>query len=781
MQYNELKNELSTNFIEYAVAVNSDRAIPDAKSGLKPVAKRILYGAYDGGRVSSKPHVKCARIVGDVMGKLHPHGDSSIYGALVRLAQPWVMRYPLIDFHGNMGNVDGDGPAAARYTEARLSKISEMGLLTGLKKDCVDFIPNYDETSEEPITLPAIFPNLLCNPNTGIGVAMACNWLPHNLGEVAQAIYDYMDHKEVTLPGPDFPTGGIIINKNDIPAIMKTGRGSVKVRGRYKIEKQNIIFYEIPYGIKTEDLLTEIGKLCDNKEIEGISDIRNESNKKGLRIVIECEKSMSPETVVHKLFAKTNLQTSISYNQVALIDKTPTELNLLDCIKIYVKHNTGCLVREFQFDLKKAEARLEIVEGLLKALEDIDNIIYLIKNSESAAAAKIELIKKYSFTENQAKAILDMKLAKLANLEKVELQTEFNELKDTIHYLKDVINDPLLQNIKLKDRLKAIVDKFGDKRRTELTQIDIKPEEKEIAEVIPEDCVVILSQTGDIKRIPTKSFRVQRKNGKGVKSEDEAILSTISTNTIDTLMAFTNKGKMYRLLIDAIPVGTNISKGVRIGTLINMEPSEKVIAVTSLYRSTDAKYVLFITKNGLIKKTSLDEYTKVKRSTGINAISIKDGDSIANVTFVKDEDIILITKKGMSIRFTTKDITPIGRVTSGVKAIKLNDGDYVLGGIPAHKSTDSIAIISERGFGKKTPLSEFTIQGRGGKGVLIYKSTPGNGEVAGFAMIDDTDNLLLVGHPNSICISATDIPLLGRSSMGNIMVKDSSVISVVKL
>ena len=596
MQSNELVNELSTNFIEYAVAVNTDRALPDARSGLKPVATRILYGAYDGGRISSKPHVKCARIVGDVMGKFHPHGDSSIYGALVRLAQPWALRYPLIDFHGNMGNIDGDGPAASRYTEARLSKLSELGLLQGLKKNCVDFIPNYDETDEEPVTLPAIFPNLLCNPNTGIGVAMACNWLPHNLTEVANAIYAYMDGEEVTLPGPDFPTGGIIINKNDIPTIMKTGHGSVKVRGKYNIEKQNVIFYEIPYGTKTEDLLNEIGKASDEKVIEGIADIRNESNKKGLRIVIECEKGVAPEVVVKKLFAKTNLQTAISYNQVALIDKTPTELNLVDCIKIYVEHNIECIVREAKFDLKKAQDRLEIVEGLLKALEDIDNIIALIKKSASAAAAKVELMNKYNFTEPQAKAILDMKLAKLANLEKIELEDEKLGLKKTISWLRALISQPFTQQQELRNRLKAIVDKFGDARRTELIQIDTSPEDKEIAEVTPEDCVVIVTKSGDVKRVASKNLRVQNRNGKGVKSEEDAVLDSISTNTIDTLMVFTDKGKMYRLLVDEIPVGTNASKGVRLGTLINMEPDEKVAAVTSLYRESNAEYVVFFTK-----------------------------------------------------------------------------------------------------------------------------------------------------------------------------------------
>ena len=780
MQFNDLIKELGTNFIEYAVAVNTDRALPDARSGLKPVATRILYGAYDGGRVSSKPHVKCARIVGDVMGNLHPHGDSSIYGALVRLAQPWVLRYPLIDFHGNMGNIDGDGPAAARYTEARLSKLAEAGMLTGLKKNCVDFIPNYDESSTEPVTLPAIFPNLLCNPNTGIGVAMACNWLPHNLREVADAIYAYMDGEtEITLPGPDFPTGGVIINKKDIPAILRTGHGSVKVRGQYKIEKQNIIFYEIPYGTKTEDLMTEIGKASDEKAIEGISEIRNESNKKGLRIVIECEKGVSPESVVRKLFAKTNLQTSVSYNQVALIDKTPTELGLIDCIKIYVEHNIKCIVREAEFDLKKALARLEIVKGLLKALEDIDNIVQLIKTSESASAAKVRLIEKYSFTENQAKAILDMKLAKLANLEKVELQNEKLELEKTIEELDALINNNSLQYAELKSRLQTIVKKFGDDRRTELTQIDIKPEEKEIAEVVPEDCVVILSQTGDIKRIPAKSFRTQKRGGKGVKSEDDLILKALHTNTIDTLMAFTNKGKMYRLLVDNIPVGTNVSKGVRIGTLINMEADEKVIAATSLNRGSDAEYVLFFTKNGLIKKTSLSEYMKVKRSTGIAAINLKEGDSIANVVFAKDEEVIVVTKEGMSIHFPTKDISPIGRVTAGVKAVKLAEGDYVIGGYPIKDSTH-VAVFSEKGLGKKVKISEMTIQARGGKGILIYKPNSGTGKVAGATLVKEGDNLLLVGRPNSIYISESDVPELSRTSMGNIMIKDSNILSVVK-
>ena len=609
---------------------------------------------------------------------------------------------------------------------------------------------------------------------------MACNWLPHNLTEVAQAIYDYVEGKEPTIPGPDFPTGGLIINKKDIPGILATGHGSVKVRGKYKIEKQSIIFYEIPYGTSIENLITEIGEACENKDIEGVSDIRDESNKKGIRIVIECQKGVNPELVVKKLFIKTNLQTSISYNQVALIDKTPVELSFKDCIKIYIDHNLDCLVREFSFDLNKAQARLEIVNGLLRALEDIDNIIAMIKKSKSAAAAKENLVLKYNFSEVQANAIVEMKLGKLAGLEKIELQNEKAELDKNIEELIQLISSKEKQTKVLLERLSALVKKYGDKRRTELTQIDIKPEEKEIAEVIPEDVVVILTQTGDIKRIPAKSFKVQRKKGKGVKSIDNAILSTISTNTIDNLMLFTQKGKMFKMIVDNVPVGTNSSKGVSIASLINMENDDKVIAMTSLHHQSNAKYVAFFTKKGLFKKTLLSEYMKVKRTTGIAAINLKEGDSIANVTFLNEEEVVVITKKGMSIHFETSIVAPIGRVTAGVKTIKMEEEDEILIGLPIHKDTDMIAVFSKNGFGKKTKLSEFPLQGRAGKGVLIYKPTETTGELIGAAMVDDNDNLLLTGIPNSICIPATDVPLLTRASIGNIMIKNK-LTSVVKI
>ena len=781
MQTNDIKNELGTNFIEYAVACNTDRALPDAKSGLKPVAKRILWSAYEQGRLSSKPHVKSARIVGDCMAAYHPHGDSSIYGALVRLSQDWVLRYPLIDFHGSNGNIAGDGPAAARYTEARLSKIAEDGLLAGLKKKNVDFIDNYDETLDEPVTLPAIFPNLLCNPNSGIGVAIACNWLPHNLNEVATAIYDYMDGKEPMIPGPDFPTGGIIINSKDIPMIIKTGHGSVKVRGRYKIEKSNIVFYEIPYGTTIEGLLSEIGKVCDEKEIEGISEIRDESNKKGIRIVIECEKNVLPEAIVNKLYNKTNLQTSVSYNQVALIDKTPTQLGLKDCCKIYVDHNIDCLIKEMNFDLDKAKARLHIVEGLLIALEDIDNVIALIKKSADSGAAKVSLMEKYKLDETQAKSILAMRLSSLAHMEKVELENEKKELVDKIADIEDVISNKARQLSMIKDRLSAIVKKYGDARRTELTHIELKPEEKEIAEVIPEDVVVVATTTGTIKKVPKASFKVQRRGGKGIKAKGDPVLDIIKTNTVDTLMFFTDKGKMYRTIVDNVPTGTNATKGTLISDIVKIADDEKVIAVTSLHRTSMPKYAIFITKNGLFKKTYLEEYMKTKRNAGIAAMTVREGDSVVDIIFMDEEDMVIITKDGMSIRFTTSDINSVGRIAQGVKAIKLNDGDEVIAALPVHKETDSVAVFSENGVGKKTSLKEYPVQGRGGKGTITYKPNASSGHLVSAKMISDEDNLLIIGNYSSICISAKEIPEIGKTGVGNILLKNNRITSVEKI
>lgn len=779
---NELVRELSQNFIEYAVAVNSDRSIPDAKSGLKPVARRILYGAYVNGRTSNKPCVKNARIVGDVMGQLHPHGDSSIYGALVRLSQNWVMRYPLIDFHGNQGNIAGDGPAAMRYTEGRLAKLSEDGMLANIKKDNVPFMPNYDDTMEEPVTLPAIFPNLLCNPNTGIGVAMACNWASHNLGEVAQAIYDYIAGKEPMLPGPDFPTGGEIINKDDIPAIMRTGRGSVKIRGRYKVEDNKIIFYEIPYGTITETILQEIAKLCELKEINGIEEIQDQSNKKGLRIVIECEKGASILTVVNKLFEKTSLQTSFSYNQVGLVDKIPTELNLRDCCKIYVDHNIECLKRETTWDLNKATERNHIIEGLLVALEDIDNVIALIKSSDSSEDARVKLIKKYNLSEVQAKAILAMRLSSLAHLEKIELENEHKELVDKIKYWKELLGSVELQRQVIQKRLAELVDKYGDARRTVLTQINPpSKEEKEIINVEPEKCVVIMTESGLIKRVPSSSFRVQKRNGAGIKSQDGITSAIIRTNTIDSLMVFTDKGRMYRILVDNIPSGTNASKGVPIKSLIEMESFENPTLIYSIYYDTDAQYIMFVTKNGTVKKTALEEYTKTKKKSGVAAINLREGDEIASVSLIKDEQVILLTEKGMGIKFKTSEVSASGRATMGVKGIALGEGDKVVTALPIRSNEDQLAIFSENGLGKRIKIDEFVTQSRGGKGIICYKPTSSTGNVVAGTLVADSDNLLVSGSTKSICIGANDISIVGRASIGVQIIKEGHITSVSKI
>lgn len=691
------------------------------------------------------------------------------------------MRYPLIDFHGANGNRDGDGPAHMRYTEARLSKLSEEGMLVGLKKNNVDFILNYSESEDEPVTLPSYFPNLLCNPNSGIGVAVACNWAPHNLNEVAQAINDYMDGKEPMLPGPDFPTGGVIINKNDIPTIMRTGKGSVKIRGKYIIEDNKIVFTEIPYGIATEPLIEAIGKLCDDGEILGITDIRNESNrKKGFRLVLECNKDANLNKIISLLFQKSDLQSSFSYNQVALIDKTPTELNLKDCCKIYVDHNCECIKRETEFDIKKTSDRLNIVEGLLKALANIDDIITLIKASESSAKARVKLMEVYSFNEDQAKAITDMRLGKLAGLERIEIENEKAELENTLKELNAILSDLPTE---LRKRLAEIVRKYGDARRTELAQIEEPKgkEEKEVAAIPPEKCVVVITEGGSIKRIPSTAFRTQRKGGKGVKTQEDITSCVIRTNTIDSLMIFTDRGKMYRLIVDNIPEGTNTSKGTPVKALIEMEDGENVQTIYSIYRDTDAKYVLFITKKGLVKKTALSEYVGTKKSKGIGAVAIKEGDALSAVALIKDEPLILISKNGYIIKFKSDEISATGRLTSGVKGINLAADDEIVAALPVRNELDDVAIFTSKGFGKKVSQTELTLQKRGGKGITIYKPNDINGNVSAAQLVSNEDMILLVGNKNSICIKTEEIPESGRSALGSIMLKNNNILSVSKV
>ncbi len=784
MEYNtnDIVQELGTNFIEYAAAVNTDRAIPDARDGLKPVAKRILWSAFEEKHFFNKPHVKAARIVGDVIGKYHPHGDSSIYGAMVRLSQPWVMRYPLIDWHGSNGNIAGDGPAAARYTEARLAKISEDGLLSHVKEDNIDFIPNYDESLEEPVCLPSSLPNLLCNPNSGIGVAMACSWAPHNLRDVASAIYSYMDGNIPQLPGPDFPTGGLIINGKDIPDIYKTGHGSVKIRARYKIEDNKIIFYEVPYGQTIEGLLEELNELCESKTLEGIKDAHDESNKKGIRIVIEVAKGLDPSTMAENIYRKTNFQSSFSYNQVALVDKTPTELTLEDCCRIYVEHNKDCLRKELTFNLIKATDRLEIVKGLLRALEDIDNIIKLIKSSENSKIAKESLIEKYDFTENQAKAILAMRLSSLTKLDSVELNKEREELWAEINMLNNILLNENLQLDLIKDRLKDLVKKYGDERRTEITNIEIKPEAKEKKEIIPEDVVVVINQAGDIKRIPKMSFKVQRKAGKGIKSAEENILSSFATNTLDTVMLFTSTGKMYKLPVDKIPEGSNTTRGINLQTIFSFESKEKLQAAINLKHNTNAEYVVFFTKQGLIKKTKLEEYTNLKKNIGTAAIKLKEGDSLASVTFLKDEDVIVLTEKGMNIRFETKSISPIGRVTSGRKAIKLVEGDSVIVGLPINRKDEQKFFIvgSKVGNVVKIPIEDFSNQIPNGKGTKSIRLAATDIVINGIICTNE-DNLLVVGTKHSKTINVSEVVQTSRDSAGRPVIKDEQLKGLIKI
>ena len=761
----DLTHEMSQNFIDYAAAVNMDRAIPDI-SGLKPVARRILYSAYVNGHTSSKPFVKNAKIDGEVMGGYHPHGESSIYEALVRLSQDWVMRYPLIDFHGNQGSINGDGPAAHRYTEGRLAKLSEEGLLAGIKKNNVPFVPTYDDTDEEPAILPAIFPNLLCNPNAGIGVAMACKWGCHNLREVEKAILAYMNGEEPTLPGPDFPTGGVVINKNDFANIMKSGKGSVKVRAKYSVKGQIIAITEIPYETTIEKILDDIDSVTETDNM-GISEVLDQTNNKGVKILIKCNKDTNPEVVMRKLFAKTDLQKSYAYNQVALVNKVPTLMSLKDCCKTYVEHNIECIRREVKFDLDAAEARLHIVEGLLIALEDIDNVIQLIKKSENSASAASALCAKYSLDDVQAKAILAMRLSSLAKLEKIELEQEKKELIEKIADMKAILSDVERVKSIIKERLHKIVEKYGDDRRTELLQLDTPTkEEKEIVYVEPEKCIVTMTESGLIKRIPATSFRTQRKNGKGVKTTGDITVATIRTNTIDSLMIFTNKGKMYRVLVDNIPVGTNVSVGTSVHALVEMEPGEEPSLIYSIVHGTDAKYVLFVTQNGVIKKTSLEEFTKTRKRTGLAAINLAEGDHIVSVSLLSEEDIVIMTRQGMGIKFKSTDVSPTGRTASGVKGINLNPDDYVIAALPIRDANDSLGIFNINGSGKKIKLSELVTQKRGGKGIKLTKT-----EVAGGALISDEDSVLIIGTNNSICISAKEVPLLSRASVGNALIK----------
>ena len=787
----DMIKEMEQSFLDYSTSVITGRALPDARDGLKPVHRRILYALAELNLVPTKPYKKSARIVGDVIGKYHPHGDSSVYEAMVRMAQDWSLRYPLVEGQGNFGSVDGDGAAAMRYTEARMSKIT-LEMLRDLKKDVVDFQPNFSEDLEEPMVLPSRIPNLLLNGTSGIAVGMACSFAPHNINEVIDGIIATINNRDITveelhkeyIKAPDFPTGGTIINQHELLNGYKTGKGRVRIRGKYNVEKigrrECLVFYEIPYGVKKEKLIEDIAKLCEDKSIEGITDIRDTSNKHGMRIEIEVKKDINPDVIANHLFRLSALEDTYSLNHTAIVNKSPKVLNLKELIEVYIDHQVEVITRRTQFDLRKIDARLHIIEGLLKALEDIDNVIALIKASNNVQTAIEGLMKKYSLSEIQAKAIVEMKLRKLTGLEKVELEQENKELVEEANHLKSILGSTEVLNSVLIDELNEIKSNYGDARKTDITNVIVKADEKDIQYVQPEEVVVVMTKAGNVKKIPAKSFKVQNRNGKGVKNQDDIILDVIRTNTIDTLMVFTALGKMYRLVVDQVPTGTNSSRGVAIHTLVKMEEHDKAIAITSLKRKTDAEFVVSVSEQGMIKKTKLEEYMKAKKS-GIAAVGLREGDSIANIVFIKDEQLILVSEKGMSIRFKTDNIGSVGRTAIGVRGMKIAEGYRVVAALPINKDTDELAIFSQYGMAKRTPLKEYPIQGRDGKGTITYKPNDTTGVVVSAALVEDKDNVLVVGDQTSICISAKDIPSLGKASLGNIMIKGNNVMSVTKI
>lgn len=779
-------DELHQNFIDFSYEANSQRAFPSALDGLKPGQRACLWEFFTKGYTSTKPHVKSAKVAGGVIASWWPHGDTAIYETFARMSQPWINNIPEVDWHGNNGSqIAGPECASSRYTEARLSKAVEDGFFSNIKKDVVDMIPNFTEDDEWPNVLPAIFPRLFVNGSQGIGMTIANTWVPGNLKEFKEKVEEYISTGEITFDNiyPDFPTGGIIINKSELSDIYKTGKGKVILRGKTSIENNSILISELPYQVYAEEFIDSIKELVNKEELTGIKDIYNKSDKKHLLIEIECDGS--PNVVLNKLFLTTDLQKTFSPNQYAIISKVPQLMNLKDYIQVYVNHNIECINREYKYDLDKAKNRLEIVEGLLQAIAHIDDIIVLIKKSESAIAARENLIKKYSFTENQAKAIVDMKLGRLAHLEGVELEKEKDDLNNIIEKCIVFLSDPLLQNSEFLTRLSDFVKKYGWDRRTEV--INNMPsakskEEKEIQFVEPEKCVVVMTESGYIKRVPITSFRTQKPNGRGIKTQDDITTDVIRTNTVDSLMVFSNKGKMYRLLVDNIPEGTNVSKGVLVRSLVGMEDDENPQIIYSIYKDNEAKYVLFTTKNGLIKKTALEEYIKTRKKTGISAITLKEDDELVAVSLVTNEDLIILTKQGMSIRFNVDEVGATSRATAGVKGIDLKDGDEVVDCVPIRDKNDALALFLSDGLGKKVRLTDFISQHRGGKGVMCFKpAITAKAPLVAAALVSDEDILLVCGNNSSICVSAKDIPLLGRPSNGNKILKENKITSVSKV
>ena len=780
----DLRKTMEKSYIDYAMSVIASRALPDVRDGLKPVQRRILYSMIELNNGPDKPHRKCARIVGDTMGKFHPHGDSSIYGALVNMAQDWSTRYPLVDGHGNFGSVDGDGAAAMRYTEARLSKIS-MEMLADINKNTVDFVPNFDETEKEPSVLPSRYPNLLVNGTTGIAVGMATNIPPHNLTEIITAVVKIIDNiieedRETQIEellsivkGPDFPTGATILGTRGFEEAYRTGRGKVRVRAVTNIEtlpngKNQIIVTELPYMVNKARLIEKIAELVRDKKIDGITDLNDHSSREGMRVCIDLRRDVNANVILNQLYKHTQLQDTFGIIMLALHNNQPKVMNLLEMLKYYLTHQEEVVTRRTQYELNKAEERAHILEGLLKALDNIDEVIRIIRASRNTQIAKEGLIEVFALSEVQAQAIVDMRLRALTGLEREKLEAEYKELMDKIRELKAILADRTLLLRVIREEILMICDKFSDERRTSIgfDEYDISMED-----LIPkQNTVITMTKLGYIKRMTVDNFRSQNRGGKGIKGmhtiDDDYIEELLMTTTHHYLMFFTNMGKVYRLKAYEIPESSRTARGTAIINLLQLSPGEKITAVIPISEYIKGYYLFMATKKGLVKKTPIMDYMNV-RKTGLAAIGLRDDDELIEVKFTDNKkDILLVTKYGQCIRFNENDVRSTGRTSMGVRGINLGDDDEVVG-MQLNRQGDYLLIISENGLGKRTVISEFTRQNRGGKGVKCYKITEKTGNVVGVKAVNEDNEMLIITTEGIIIrILCSDISILGRITSG---------------
>ncbi|WP_461810392.1 DNA gyrase subunit A [Faecalimonas sp.] len=780
----DLKKTMESSYIDYAMSVIASRALPDVRDGLKPVQRRILYSMIELNNGPDKPHRKCARIVGDTMGKYHPHGDSSIYGALVNMAQEWSTRYPLVDGHGNFGSVDGDGAAAMRYTEARLSKIS-MELTADINKDTVDFVPNFDETEKEPAVLPARFPNLLVNGTSGIAVGMATNIPPHNLKEIINAVVKIIDDQieetgETTIEdilqivkGPDFPTGATILGTRGIEEAYRTGRGKIRVRAVTDIEpmqngKSRIVVKELPYMVNKARLIEKIAELVRDKKIDGITDLSDQSNREGMRICIELRRDANANVILNQLYKHTQMQDTFGVIMLALVNNEPRVMNLLDMLKHYLKHQEEVVTRRTKYELNKAEERAHILQGLLIALDNIDEVIRIIRGSKTTQIAKEGLIAAFDLTEVQAQAIVDMRLRALTGLEREKLETEYKELMKKIEELKAILADRKLLLGVIKEEIVVIRDKYGDERRTTIgfDEYDISMED-----LIPKENVVItMTKLGYIKRMTVDTFKSQNRGGKGIKGmqtlEEDYIEDLFMTSTHHYVMFFTNKGRVYRLKAYEIPEASRTARGTAIINLLQLMSEEKITAIIPIKEYVQGEYLFMATKKGLVKKTPITDYANV-RKTGLAAITLREEDELIEVKATDNEkDIILVTKYGQCIRFNEKDVRSTGRTSMGVRGMNLGDRDEVVG-MQLNTQGEHLLIVSEKGMGKRTEMTEFTSQNRGGKGVKCYKITEKTGNVVGVKAVSEENEIMIINTEGIIIrMECSSISVLGRITSG---------------